>query len=72
MAGTAKEVNICGRLIKLGDKVKVKYKGGGTMEGEVTELWDYENDKIVQARVKNGWCFHDYDEIIDYTPKENL
>ena len=76
MAGTAKEVNICGRLIKLGDKVKVKYTGrggmsGGTIEGEITELWSMELDNHLQGRVSSGWCFHDNDEIIEYTPKEN-
>ena len=77
MPGTAKEVNICGRLIRLGDKIKVKYTGkgymaGGTIQGEIVELWSPELDNHLQGRVANGWCFHDGDEIIDYIPKENL
>lgn len=64
--GTAKEITMCGRKIKLGDKLKVKYteKGrfqGATIEGEVIELWD---EGHLQARLSNGWCFHDHDEII--------
>lgn len=77
MSGTAKEVNICGRLISLGDKVKVKYTGrggmaGGTIEGEITELWSMKLDNYLQGRVSSGWCFHDNDEIVEYTPRENL
>ena len=84
MSGTAKEVNICNHLIRLGDKVKVKYteKGrtpylmplpvqlaGGTIEGEIIELWSPKLDNLLQARVSSGWCFHDQDEIIEYTSK---
>jgi len=71
MAGTAKQVNMCGKLIKLGDKLKVRYTGtgqfqGATIEGTVTELWSYEKDNHLQGRINNGWCFHDYDEIISH------
>ena len=64
--GTAKEIVMCGRGIKLGDKLKVRYTGEGrfqdaTIEGEVIELW---GGSCLQARLSNGWCFHDHDIIL--------
>ena len=68
--GNAKEITICGKLIKLGDKLKVKYTSGdkfkgATIKGDVIELWDPElGSNCLQGRLSNGWCFHDNDEII--------
>jgi len=39
---------------------------GGTIEGEITELWSPELDNHLQARVDSGWCFHDHDEIVTH------
>lgn len=65
MKGIAKELTICGKHIKLGDYVEVDYRSGGGIRGEIVELWDGKEDDstFTQARVKNGWCFHDYDII---------
>ena len=73
--GTATEVMICGKKIRLGDHVKVRYKRGtwpygGIIEGCITELWSPGLDHHLQARVNDGWCFHNCDEIISWTPKE--
>ncbi|KKK84036.1 hypothetical protein LCGC14_2787380 [marine sediment metagenome] len=66
--GTAKEIVICGRKIKLGDKLKVRYTGGrfqdDTIQGEVIELWENKEGSRLQARLSNGWCFHDNDIIL--------
>ena len=72
--GTATEIQICGRTIRLGDHLKVKYtKGtwsrGGTIKGTVTELWSLELDNHLQGRLSNGWCFHDCDEILSHSSK---
>jgi hypothetical protein len=64
MKGEAKEITICGKTIKLGDYVEVDYESGGGIRGRVTELWSPEiSNGHLQARVENGWCFHDYDRI---------
>lgn len=68
--GTAKKVTICGHDLSLGDFVKVQYTTGrehkgATIEGKIIELWSPELDGFHQARVESGWCFHDYDRIID-------
>lgn len=70
MAGTATEITICGRTVRLGDNLKVRYTTGrttkdGTIEGEVVELWDGSTGEIPQARLSCGWCFHDWDEIVE-------
>ncbi len=67
--GTAKEIVICRRRIKLGDKLKVRYTGEGrfqdaTIQGEVIELWENKEGSRLQARLCNGWCFHDNDIIL--------
>ncbi|MFH2029128.1 MAG: hypothetical protein ABIJ40_00700 [Bacteroidota bacterium] len=67
--GTAIEIEICGKVVCLGDYVKVRYttgtwSKGGTIEGKITELWSIEKDNHLQGRVENGWCFHDHDEIL--------
>ncbi len=72
--GTAKEITMCGKLIKLGDKLKVKYTSGDhfkgtTIVGEVIELWSKEMDSHLQGRLSSGWCFHDNDEIISHNNK---
>ena len=70
-----KEITICGKSIKLGDFVKVRYTTGknfkdGTVEGKTTKLWSPDNgDSHLQARVENGWCFHDDDEILEHKPQ---
>jgi hypothetical protein len=70
--GLAKEITICGKLIKLGDNLKVRYTSGdkftgATIEGSVTELWSPESgSNVLQGRLSNGWCFHDNDEIIKH------
>lgn len=70
--GLAKEVVICGRTVRLGDYLKVMYMIDGyrgcCIEGTVTELWSPELDGLLQGRLACGWCFHDYDEIIDHKP----
>jgi len=63
-----KEIHICGKDIHLNDYVVVEYTTGkefkgGTIRGKVIELW---NDRLLQARVESGWCFHDYDRIIEH------
>jgi len=67
--GTATEVKICGRTVRLGDYLKVKYTTGtwsknGTIEGQVTELWSPELNDHHQGRLDHGWCFHNHDEIL--------
>ena len=67
--GTAIKINICGRTICLKDRLKVRYTRGerfrgGTIEGTVIELWSLDLDNHLQVRLSNGWCFHDYDEIL--------
>ena len=69
MKGTAKEITICGKKIKLGDTVKVNYSSGGSVGGEIIELWSPVEDGHYQARVKSGWCFHDNDEIVEHVKK---
>lgn len=67
MIGKAKEIFICGKLIKLGDYVEVRYKNGDRVRGEITGLWSPElSEGHLQARVKSGWCFHDTDTIIKH------
>ena len=68
--GTASEVEICGRTIRLGDYVVVEYTTGeqfrgGRIRGKVVELWDGEH---LQGRVESGWCFHDEDRILVHKP----
>lgn len=75
MGGTAKEVFICGRTVKLGDYLKVEYTTGhsmkgATIQGEVTELWSPELDDHLQGRLSCGWCFHDHDEILEFREME--
>ncbi len=72
MEGKSKTANICGKEIKLGDFVKVKYTSGNqfkgaTIKGKIIELWTPEIDNgHLQARVSNGWCFHNNDEILEH------
>lgn len=67
--GTATEIMICGQVVKLGDHLKVRYltgerMRGGTIEGEVVELWSDEKGAHLQGRLSSGWCFHDHDQIL--------
>ena len=72
MQGTAKEVTICGRLVKLGDYMEIEYTSGketkgGRIKGEVIELWDAENHNgHLQGRLSCGWCFHNGDCVITH------
>lgn len=71
--GTAKEIQMCGTTLRIGDKVKVEYttgtwSKGGTIEGVITELWSPEFDNHLQARVDGAWCFHDHDKVIAHNP----
>jgi len=64
-----KELFICGRNIKLGDELKVRYTTGhrfkgSIIKGKVIKLWNGEDDCIKQAQLSNGWCFHNHDEIL--------
>ena len=73
--GTATEVKICGRIVRLGDKLKVRYTTGerfkgATIEGTVIELWSNELNDHLQGRLSNQWCFHDYDEILSHNDME--
>ena len=63
MAGTAKETQLCGTIVKIGDYVEVTYKSGGRIGGKITELWSLKEDNHLQGRVESGWCFHDFDTI---------
>ena len=63
MVGTAKQTQLCGKIVKLGDYVEVDCKCGGSVKGEIIELWGLEEDDHLQGRVNSGWCFHDCDTI---------
>ena len=70
MKGTATTMTICGKRVKLGDFVRVKYMDGdsmkgGTIQGKIVELWD---EGLIQGRVESGWCFHDKDNILQHVP----
>ena len=67
--GTATEIFMCGTKIKLGDMLTVEYtegswSKGSQLHGSVVELWDGKDGGPIQARLSNGWCFHDWDKII--------
>lgn len=69
--GTTESILICGKEVSLGDYVKVEYATGERMkdchiEGKLTKLWSPENDNHHQAQINNGWCFHDYDLILEH------
>lgn len=71
MKGKATTIFICGKQIKLGDYVKVECNAGtwsrhATVQGKITELWDKKQCGVHQARVDNGWCFHDEDKILEH------
>lgn len=67
MKGTAKETQICGKLVMVGDYVEIAYKSGGSIKGKIVELWGIKEDNCLQGRVESGWCFHDQDEIKKHT-----
>ena len=73
MTGTATEIKICGKTIRLGDEMEVEYTTGkkmkgGRIKGKVVELWSPElGEGHFQARLSCGWCFHNYDRIITHT-----
>ncbi len=69
MTGTAKETQLCGKIVKLGDYVEVDYESGGGIKGEIVELWGLKEDGHLQGRVKSGWCFHDNDTITKHELK---
>ena len=69
MEGKAKEIEMCGTTIRLGDEMEVKYTtgGGGQIKGKVVELWSPEiSEGHLQARLSCGWCFHNHDRIISH------
>lgn len=71
MTEQPERIFICGKNIHIGDYVKVMYTTGkefkgGTIKGKVVELWD---DKVLQAQVESGWCFHNHDRIIEHEKK---
>ena len=71
MPGTATEIEMCGRTIRLGDKMVVEYSTGtwskgGQIEGTVTELWAMDTDNHLQARLSCRWCFHDGDRVLHH------
>jgi len=75
--GTAKTVEMCGRRIKLGDRLRVRYTSGERMkgsiiEGAVVKLWDEHHPPghFKQGLLSCGWAFHDWDEIVSITSRE--
>ena len=65
-APCAPSTQLCGAIIHVGDSVKVRYSTGrqGTVTGIVTKVWPF------QAQVNNGWCFHDNDELLEHSQRE--
>jgi len=60
---------LCGKIIYVGDYVKVRYTSGremkdGILTGVVTKIWPF------QAQVNDGWCFHNQDELLEHTRTE--
>lgn len=56
---------LCGRVLRAGDYVRVRYTTGremkdGVLRGVITRLWPF------QAQVNGHWCFHNHDEILEY------
>lgn len=54
--------------LSVGDKVVVEYtegtwSKGGRLTGVITRLWDTPH---LQAQVNDGWCFHEYDNILHH------
>ena len=78
MTGTVTQIKICGAIVSLGDYMKVQYTTGdrmkgGQIEGKVVELWSSElSEGHLQGRLSCGWCFHDYDRILEHTPNTEL
>ena len=76
MKGISKQISMCGRVIRLGDYIEVEYTTGdrmkgGILRGNVTELWSPETGaKHLQARINNGWCFHNHDRILVHNKEE--
>ena len=72
MAEELTELEICGRIIRLGDYVKVEYTSGkrfkgGQIKGCVTRLYSLmHGDNRKQAQLESGWCFHEGDKIIEH------
>lgn len=65
------------KTIKVGDYIKVRYATGerlkgGTIQGNVTKVWNGENNKkgLYQIQVNNGWCCHPEDELLEHNAPE--
>ena len=73
---TLTELEICGRIVRLGDYVKVKYTSKGRFEGarikgHITQLFSLlHGDNCKQAQLDDGWCFHEGDKILEYEAGE--
>lgn len=67
MSETTKKTQICGRIVYLGDYVEVDYRSGGSIKGEIVEIWSLSEDDHLQAKVESGWCFHDWDKITKHS-----
>jgi len=78
MTGTATEIKMCGRTIRLDDEMEVEYTTGermkgGRIKGKVVELWSPEvSNGHLQARLSCGWCFHDQDRVISHSSNKML
>ena len=74
MSNALKQLEICGRIVHLGDFAKAKYTSGtrmkgGEIKGNITQLWSLEHgDNSKQVQLDNGWCFHEGDEILEHVP----
>ena len=66
--GLAREIEMCGKTIRLGDHMKVEYSDHtGRIEGKVTEIWTTETGShLSQVRLSNGWCFHEGDQVVEH------
>lgn len=66
------ELEICNRIVRLGDYIKAEYTSGdrlkgGRIKGHITELWSLSHgDNCKQAQLDGGWCFHEGDKIIEH------
>jgi len=67
------QLEICGRLVHLGDYVIVEYTSGvrikgSRIKGRIKKLWSLEHgDGVKQAQLDSGWCFHEGDKIITHS-----
>ena len=68
------ELEICNRIVRLGDYIKAEYTSGkrmkgGQIKGNVTKMWSLSHgDNCKQVQLDKGWCFHEGDKIIEHKP----